>query len=376
MLEKSLWTQRWSRSPSKRCCMVLLCFKLFISLACSYQVTGQQSGLRCARTQRVAGFGTRPGLREYGQNFLVLEGCLNDTLNDTSTTPGKHKRRATAYPSIRCGQRVGPAPPPMLVGGLEPASKSMSWSLWGGAASTPFLPAFLAFLPYCLTAFLPSCLPAFLPSCLPAFLPSCLPAFCLLPLLPSFFFCPASLPLLPCLPSSSSLPLPPFLFLPSSSSLPLPPFLFLPSLPPSFFPCPILPCSLTPWIPLSLPPHPSSLRPFTSCFLCFSSSALFLHSFSFPLPPFLDINTPVSETLQNAIAKHNVLLEIAQSSLRFCLSLIWICFVAKETAHFKAASHVLLDTWGGGSSKFCKNNMHLAWYSVLRGKMSSPRSLT
>ena len=192
---------------------MVLCFKLFIRLACNYQLTGQQSGLRGARTQRVAGFSTW----------------------------------ATAYPSISGGQRVGPAPPPMLVGGLEPASKSMSWSLWGGAASTPFLP---------------SCLPAFLPSCLPAFLPSCL-----LPLLPSFFFCPASL--------SASLPLPPFLFLPSSSSLPLPPFLFLPSLPPSFFPCPILPCSLTPWIPLSLPPHPSSLRPFSSCFLFLCS-----------LPPF------------------------------------------------------------------------------------------
>ena len=119
------------------------------------------------------------------------------------------------------------------------------------------------------------------PSCLPAFLPSCL-----LPLLPSFFFYPASLPLLPCLPASSSLPLPPFLFLPSSSSLPLPPFLFLPSLPPSFFPCPILPCSLTPWIPLSLPPHPSSLRPFSSCFLFLPVSLPLLSSSILSLSPF------------------------------------------------------------------------------------------
>ena len=200
--------------------------------------------------------------------WAKFSGCLNDTLNDTSTTPGKRKRRATAYPSISGGQRVGPAPPPMLAGGLEPASKSMSWSLWGGAASTPFLPS-------CLPAFLPSCLPVFLFPCLPAFLPSCLPAFlpsCLLPLLPSFFFCPASLPLLPCLPSSSSLP--------------LPPFLFLPPLPPSFFPCPILPCSLTPWIPLSLPPHPSSLRPFSSCFLFLPVSLPLLSSPILSLSPF------------------------------------------------------------------------------------------
>ena len=243
--------------------MVLPCFKLFISLACNHQVTGQQS-VRGARTQRVAGFGTCPGLREYGQNFLVLEGCLNDTLNDTSTTPGKRKRRATAYPSISGGQRVGPAPPSMLVGGLEPASTKHVMELVGRRSIYT----------------LPSCFPAFLPSCLPAFLPSCLPAFlrsCLLPLLPSFFFCPASLPLLPCLPSSSSLPLPPFLFLPSSSSLPLPPFLFLPSLP--------LPSTLL--FPL---PHPSLLPysldffiPSSPSFSAFSSSQfLFLCS----LPPF------------------------------------------------------------------------------------------
>ena len=174
-----------------------------------------------------------------GKIFMVLEGCLNDTLNDTSTTPGKHKRRATAYPSISGGQRVGPAPPPMLVGGLEPASKSMSWSLWGGAASTPFLP---------------SCLP----SCLPAFLPSSLAPFLLL---------------LPCLPSSSALP--PFLFLPSSSSLPLPPF-------PStlLFPLPhpsLLPYSLDSFIP-------SSPSFFPSSFLLLLSSSQFL--FLCSLPPF------------------------------------------------------------------------------------------
>ena len=214
--------------------MVLLCFKLFISLACSYQVTGKQSGLRGARTHRVAGFGTCPGLREYGQKILVLEGCLNDTLNDTSTTPG-HKRRA-AYPSISGGQRTS-------------VKKHVMERV--GRRSIYTLPAFL---PSCLPAFLPSCLPAFLPSCLPAFLPSCLlpsslaPFLLLLPCLP---------PLLPCLPSSSSLSLPPFLFLPSSSSLPFHPPFSLPfhppfSLAPSFL-APLLPGFLYPFLPILLP---------------------------------------------------------------------------------------------------------------------------
>ena len=241
--------------------MVLLCFKLFISLACSYQVTGQQSGLRGARTQRVAGFGTCPGLREWAKfsGFGDSERYLNDT---RKAQKAGHRLLINQWALLHLQ---------VLAGGLEPASKNMSWSLWGGAASTPFLPS-------CLPALLPSCLPAFLPSCLPAFLPSWLLPSSLAPFLL----------LLPCLPSSSALP--PFLFLPSSSSLPLPPFLSSLPLPPFpstlLFPLPhpsLLPYSLDSFIPSS---HPSSLRPFSSCFLFLPVSLPLLSSSILSLSPF------------------------------------------------------------------------------------------
>ena len=231
----------------------------------SLQLPSHRTAVRAAR-QRVAGFGTCPGLREYGQNFLVLERCLTILC----TIPQRHPESTKGGPPLTHQSVVVSVWAllhlQVLAGGLEPASKSMSWE---AQASTPFLPS----LPSCLPAF---CLPAFLAS---AFFPCSLPSSSALP---PFLFCPASLPLPPFL---SSLPLPPF---PSTLLFPLP--LLAPLLPgflypflPSFFPSSFL-------LLLSLPPS-------------FSSSALFLHSFSFPLPPFLDINTPVSETLQNDIAK-------------------------------------------------------------------------
>ena len=249
--------------------MVLLCFKLFISLACSYQVTGQQSGLRGARTQRVAGFGTCPGLREWAKfsGFGGLsERYSKRYLNDTRKAQKAGHRLLINQWWSACG-------PCSTSRCLRAVWNQRQKACHGACGEAQHLH------PSCLLAFLPSCLTAFLPSCLPAFLPSCLPGFCLLPLLPSFFFCPASLPLFP---SSASLPFhPPFSIAPSVLAPLLPGFLY-PFLP-SFFPSSFL-------LLLSLPPS-------------FSSSALFLHSFSFPLPPFLDINTPVSETLQNDIAK-------------------------------------------------------------------------